>query len=101
MATFHAEICVMSHQFLSRQSTKNDSPTAMKFGSKIPMSDHGSCKNVCINYLSLPIYNYFSVAIYFFKAILYKIYNSTTNVFRGQFVPRLCVMNGLLLKPIA
>ena len=46
-ATFLAEICVMSHQSLSRQAkTKCESPTAVEFGSRTPKSDHGSSENV-------------------------------------------------------
>jgi len=37
VATFLAETCVMSHQFLSRQAkSKYESPTAMEFGCKTP-----------------------------------------------------------------
>jgi len=44
---FHAEICVMSHQSLSRQAKiKSESPTAVVSGSKTSESDHGSCENV-------------------------------------------------------
>ena len=40
-------VCVMSHQFLSRQAkSKYESPTAVGFGSKTPKSDHGSSENV-------------------------------------------------------
>ena len=47
VATFLAETCVMSHQSLSCQAkSKYESPTAVEFGCKTPMSDHGSSENV-------------------------------------------------------
>ena len=47
VATFLAEKCVMSHQFLSRQAkTKSELPTAVVIGGRTLKSDHSSCKNV-------------------------------------------------------
>jgi len=48
VATFHAEKCVMSHQSLSRQATKSESPTAVVFGSKTSKSDQCVCVCVCV-----------------------------------------------------
>jgi len=39
-----------------------------------------------INYLSSPIYSYFSIAVSFFKAILHKLYNPIVTVFKDQFL---------------
>ena len=46
VATFPAEICVMSHQSLSRQATESESPAAVECGSKTSKSDYGICENV-------------------------------------------------------
>ena len=46
VAIFHAETCTMFDQSLSRQATKNESPAAVEFRSRISKPDHGSCENV-------------------------------------------------------
>ena len=51
-----------------------------------------------INYLSNSIYSYFSIAVSFFKAILYKLYNPIVTVFKGQFLHPEGVTKRLLLK---
>jgi len=89
----------MSHQSLSRQAkSKCESSTAVEFGCKTPMSDHGSSKNVYLDYLSSPIYSYFSIAVSFFKAILYKLYNPIVTVFKDQFLQRAGFTKRLILK---
>ena len=50
-----------------------ETSTAVEFGSRTPKSDHGNSENVKINYLSSPNYSYFSIAVSFFKVILYKL----------------------------
>ena len=49
-------------------------------------------------HLSSPIYSYFSIAVSFFKAILYKLYNPIVTVFKDKFLQRAGVMKRLLLK---
>jgi len=43
-------------------------------------------------------YSYFSIAVSFFKAILYKLYNPIVTFFKYQFLQRAGVMKRLLLK---
>jgi len=84
---------------LSRQAkSKCESPTGAEFGSRTPKSDHGSIENVYINYLSSPIYSYFSIAVSFFKAKLYKLYNPIVTVFKDQFLQWAGITKRLLLK---
>jgi hypothetical protein len=57
---FYAGMSVMSQQSLSRHTTKGESPTSMKHGSKTPKSNHGSYEDVYGNCLSSSLYLYSS-----------------------------------------
>ena len=94
-ATFQAETCLMSHQSLSRQGIKRESLTAVEFGSRTPKSYNGSCEN-CKQLSFL-----FSIDVYFFNAILYKLYNPIVTVFKCQFVQQAGITKRLLLKLLA
>ena len=97
VGTFHRETCVMSYQSLSRQGKrKRESPIVVVS----PKSDHGSCEKVYFNYLSSPIYSYFSITESFFEVIIYERHIPLVTVFKCQFVQQAYVMKRLLLKLI-
>jgi len=82
LASFHAETFEMSHLPEIRQATKCELPIVVVFGSKTPKSELCSSENVYMNCLSNFIYSYVSIAVWFFKRILYKLYIPITTVFK-------------------
>jgi len=58
----------------------------MVSGSNTSKLEHCSCENIYVNWISSPIYSYFSFAVSFFKGTLYKLYSPMATLFKGQYV---------------